>query len=172
MHGPLVDRRRMNEMNSSARSVMFGSRTCVFRIDNRPLRHWSQRRRSQRRNTMIRNARTVPCGTDCRLPNLQLRQVKVNPSSPGDAKPGDAKPGDAKPGDAKPGDAKPGHAIHAPVPPMPDTVLDQILDQRKQFLSFVQRRVSDPAIAEDILQAAYMRALQTRREACPAAMNP
>ena len=43
---------------------------------------------------------------------------------------------------------------------MSETSLSTILDHRKQFLGFVQRRVSDPAIAEDILQAAYMRALQ------------
>jgi RNA polymerase sigma factor (sigma-70 family) len=43
---------------------------------------------------------------------------------------------------------------------MSEPSLSTILDQRKQFLGFVQRRVSDPAVAEDILQAAYMRALQ------------
>ncbi|ADV81610.1 RNA polymerase sigma factor [Terriglobus saanensis] len=36
----------------------------------------------------------------------------------------------------------------------------QLLDQRKQFLGFVQRRVADGALAEDILQTAYIRALQ------------
>ncbi len=43
---------------------------------------------------------------------------------------------------------------------MTQTALSTILEDRKQFLAFVQRRVSDPAFAEDILQAAYMRALQ------------
>ena len=43
---------------------------------------------------------------------------------------------------------------------MTETSLSTILAQRKQFLSFVQRRVPDVEIAEDILQAAYMRALQ------------
>jgi len=43
---------------------------------------------------------------------------------------------------------------------MTDTPLDRLLAQRKQFLAFVQRRVSDQAIAEDILQAAYLRAFE------------
>ena len=43
---------------------------------------------------------------------------------------------------------------------MTETPLSVILDHRKQFLGFLQRRVSDPALAEDILQSAYMRALQ------------
>jgi RNA polymerase sigma-70 factor (ECF subfamily) len=41
---------------------------------------------------------------------------------------------------------------------------DQLLAQRKQFLSFVQRRVSDSALAEDILQTAYLRAFEHRDE--------
>jgi RNA polymerase sigma factor (sigma-70 family) len=45
---------------------------------------------------------------------------------------------------------------------MTDSPLDRILAQREQFLAFVQRRVSDPAIAEDILQAAYLRAFEHR----------
>lgn len=44
--------------------------------------------------------------------------------------------------------------------PMPESSLNTILDHRKLFLGFVRRRVPDPEIAEDILQAAYMRALQ------------
>jgi len=43
---------------------------------------------------------------------------------------------------------------------MPDTPLHQLLAQRKQFLAFVQRRVSDSALAEDILQTAYLRAFE------------
>jgi RNA polymerase sigma factor (sigma-70 family) len=43
---------------------------------------------------------------------------------------------------------------------MPETPLDQLLAQRKHFLSFVQRRVSDSGLAEDILQTAYLRAFQ------------
>lgn len=38
--------------------------------------------------------------------------------------------------------------------------LDTLLEYRRQFLCFVQRRVGDAALAEDILQSAYMRALQ------------
>ena len=47
---------------------------------------------------------------------------------------------------------------------MSDTSLNAIFEQRRQFLGFVQRRVNDPALAEDILQAAYMRALEHRGE--------
>src|ERR1700722_2757367 len=49
-----------------------------------------------------------------------------------------------------------------PVFSMPETPLDQLLAQRKQFLSFVQRRVSDFGLAEDILQTAYLRAFEHR----------
>ncbi len=41
-----------------------------------------------------------------------------------------------------------------------ETKLETLLEHRRQFLGFVQRRVGDAALAEDILQAAYMRALQ------------
>jgi RNA polymerase sigma-70 factor (ECF subfamily) len=43
---------------------------------------------------------------------------------------------------------------------MTETPLDRLIAQRKQFLAFVQRRVHDRAIAEDILQAAYLRAFE------------
>lgn len=43
---------------------------------------------------------------------------------------------------------------------MPERPLDQLLAQRKQFLSFVQRRVLDSELAEDILQTAYLRAFE------------
>jgi RNA polymerase sigma factor (sigma-70 family) len=43
---------------------------------------------------------------------------------------------------------------------MSETTLQTLLDRRAGFLAFVQRRVADPALAEDILQAAYMRALE------------
>lgn len=39
-------------------------------------------------------------------------------------------------------------------------LLATLLDQRSQFLRFLERRVSSPAIAEDILQNAYVRALE------------
>lgn len=39
-------------------------------------------------------------------------------------------------------------------------MLDNLLDRRAAFLSFVQRRVGDRALAEDILQSAYVRALE------------
>jgi RNA polymerase sigma factor (sigma-70 family) len=43
---------------------------------------------------------------------------------------------------------------------MPEAHLDQLLAQRRQFLAFVQRRVSDHELAEDILQTAYLRAFE------------
>jgi DNA-directed RNA polymerase specialized sigma24 family protein len=43
---------------------------------------------------------------------------------------------------------------------MPSELLQTLLDRRARFLSFVQSRVKDRALAEDILQAAYMRALE------------
>jgi RNA polymerase sigma factor (sigma-70 family) len=43
---------------------------------------------------------------------------------------------------------------------MSNTTLQSLLDQRTQFLAFVRRRVQDAALAEDILQAAYIRALE------------
>ena len=36
-----------------------------------------------------------------------------------------------------------------------------ILDHRRHFLRFLERRVSSPAVAEDILQSAYLRAIQS-----------
>jgi RNA polymerase sigma factor (sigma-70 family) len=47
---------------------------------------------------------------------------------------------------------------------MTDTPLDQLLAQRRQFLAFVRRRVSDTQLAEDILQAAYLRAFEHQGE--------
>ena len=44
--------------------------------------------------------------------------------------------------------------------PMPETEINTILNHRKIFLGFVERRIADRAVAEDILQAAYMRALE------------
>ena len=39
------------------------------------------------------------------------------------------------------------------------STLETLLARRASFLAFVRRRVHDPALAEDILQAAYVRAL-------------
>jgi len=50
------------------------------------------------------------------------------------------------------------HSVPRPHP-MPATELNTILNHRKVFLGFVERRIADRAVAEDILQAAYMRAL-------------
>ncbi|HEY5054838.1 MAG TPA: sigma-70 family RNA polymerase sigma factor [Acidobacteriaceae bacterium] len=41
-----------------------------------------------------------------------------------------------------------------------DPLLDELLDHRAKFLAFLVARVSDPATAEDILQAAYTRTLE------------
>lgn len=43
---------------------------------------------------------------------------------------------------------------------MTTTKLNSLLSLRKQFLGFIQRRVNDRTTAEDILQIAYLRALQ------------
>ena len=43
-------------------------------------------------------------------------------------------------------------------------LLDGLLHQRRQFLRFLERRVTSPAIAEDILQNAYLRAVQREGE--------
>jgi RNA polymerase sigma factor (sigma-70 family) len=43
---------------------------------------------------------------------------------------------------------------------MSDATLQTLLDRRAGFLAFVQHRVADPAFAEDILQAAFVRALE------------
>jgi RNA polymerase sigma factor (sigma-70 family) len=40
------------------------------------------------------------------------------------------------------------------------SVLNPLLDLRRQFLRFLERRVENRAVAEDILQTAYMRALE------------
>ena len=43
---------------------------------------------------------------------------------------------------------------------MADATLQSLLDRRAHFLAFVSRRVANRELAEDILQTAYMRALQ------------
>ena len=42
---------------------------------------------------------------------------------------------------------------------MSSLAIASLIDQRRRFLQFVERRVGDRTIAEDILQAAYARAL-------------
>ncbi|MDE1160333.1 MAG: sigma-70 family RNA polymerase sigma factor [Acidobacteriaceae bacterium] len=43
---------------------------------------------------------------------------------------------------------------------MPPSALETLLERRERFLGFIARRVSNHELAEDILQAAYMRALE------------
>lgn len=45
---------------------------------------------------------------------------------------------------------------------MTESTFDSLLDLRRRFLSFLERRVDDRAIAEDILQTAYIRAIEAR----------
>lgn len=45
---------------------------------------------------------------------------------------------------------------------MTEAAFDTLLDLRRRFLAFLERRVSDRALAEDILQAAYIRALEAK----------
>lgn len=47
-----------------------------------------------------------------------------------------------------------------PTTTMPDTTLDSLLARHAAFLSFVQHRVGNRALAEDILQTAYVRAME------------
>jgi RNA polymerase sigma-70 factor (ECF subfamily) len=44
---------------------------------------------------------------------------------------------------------------------MQKTSLNSLLALRSQFLNFVRRRVDDPAIAEDILQSAFLKMLES-----------
>lgn len=44
---------------------------------------------------------------------------------------------------------------------MPTSTIHSLLDLRTQFLGFIQRRVQDSVIAEDILQSAYVRAISS-----------
>jgi hypothetical protein len=43
---------------------------------------------------------------------------------------------------------------------MTETVVNSLLQLRRQFLGFIRRRVEDPAAAEDILQTAFLRLLE------------
>jgi RNA polymerase sigma-70 factor (ECF subfamily) len=43
---------------------------------------------------------------------------------------------------------------------MPTEAIANLVLQRSRFLRFVQRRVESPAIAEDIIQSAYIRAIE------------
>lgn len=45
-----------------------------------------------------------------------------------------------------------------------NTALQTLLDQRGRFLAFLERRVQDAGLAEDILQSAYVRAMQREDE--------
>jgi RNA polymerase sigma factor (sigma-70 family) len=45
---------------------------------------------------------------------------------------------------------------------MTETTFTALLDLRRRFLSFLERRVDNRAIAEDILQSAYLRALEAK----------
>jgi RNA polymerase sigma factor (sigma-70 family) len=50
---------------------------------------------------------------------------------------------------------------------MPQAPLDELIAQRQRFLAFVQRRVSDYELAEDILQTAYLRAFEHKDDFHP-----
>jgi len=45
---------------------------------------------------------------------------------------------------------------------MTEDTFDSLLDLRRRFLIFLERRVGDRAVAEDILQGAYLRALEAK----------
>ena len=46
----------------------------------------------------------------------------------------------------------------------PKAPLAALIEQRRLFLRFLERRIASPAIAEDILQSAYLRALEHEAE--------
>ncbi len=52
----------------------------------------------------------------------------------------------------------------AQTPAQPANPLADLLVRRREFLGFLQRRVSSAALAEDILQSAYLRALERSGE--------
>src|SRR5690348_14340111 len=45
---------------------------------------------------------------------------------------------------------------------MTEATFESLLELRRRFLAFLERRVEDRAIAEDILQSAYVRALESK----------
>ena len=51
-------------------------------------------------------------------------------------------------------------AFHTTHRYMQSEAIDSLILQRSQFLRFVQRRVDSPATAEDIIQSAYIRAIE------------
>jgi RNA polymerase sigma factor (sigma-70 family) len=57
---------------------------------------------------------------------------------------------------------KAGAAAPATFSFMTESTFDSLLELRRRFLIFLERRVDDRAIAEDILQAAYLRALAAK----------
>jgi RNA polymerase sigma factor (sigma-70 family) len=48
----------------------------------------------------------------------------------------------------------------APVDDVDDGVVQRLVEQHARFLAFLERRVESPAAAEEILQSAYLRALE------------
>jgi RNA polymerase sigma factor (sigma-70 family) len=53
-----------------------------------------------------------------------------------------------------------GSSPHHPPHPMQTETITDLIRQRSQFLRFVQRRVQSSAVAEDIIQSAYIRAIE------------
>src|ERR1700754_2173270 len=45
---------------------------------------------------------------------------------------------------------------------MSHEAIDGLLDERARFLRFIERRISNPSVAEDLLQSAYMRAFSSQ----------
>jgi RNA polymerase sigma factor (sigma-70 family) len=54
----------------------------------------------------------------------------------------------------------PGHPVPVPEPAAPAKAVDVLVDNHRQFLRFLERRLGDRELAEDVLQAAFVRGLE------------
>jgi hypothetical protein len=84
---------------------------------------------------------------------LRLRNVQVTPTPEQPAGPDHACADTSSTQAATPPD-------NSPATPPPNRAVADLLAQRQQFLRFLSQRVQSPALAEDILQNAYLRAIE------------
>ena len=75
-------------------------------------------------------------------------------------------------GDLKSPDPK-GRVGSIPTPGKPDSAMNQVLlDNHRRFLAFVEKRVGDRALAEDILQDAFVRSIDKAGDVPDEALVP